>query len=54
MKIPISIILLFLFLMQTKAQNSLPKLVKKEAATQLFVDNKPFLMIAGEIHNSSA
>ena len=36
------------------AQNSLPHLSKKGIATQLMVDDEPFLMIAGEVHNSSA
>ena len=32
---------------------SIPHLVKKGTATQLIVDGKPFLMLAGELHNSS-
>ena len=36
------------------AEESLPRLVKSGQATQLIVDDKPFLMIAGELHNSSA
>lgn len=35
-------------------QNSIPYLSKKGSATQLMVQDKPFLMIAGEVHNSSA
>jgi hypothetical protein len=32
----------------------LPRLATNGAATQLYVDDKPFLMLAGELHNSSA
>jgi len=32
---------------------SLPKLQKQGTATQLIVDGKPYLMLAGELHNSS-
>jgi hypothetical protein len=32
----------------------IPHLYKKGPATQLIVDGKPFLMLAGELHNSSA
>src|SRR4030042_1090513 len=31
-----------------------PQLNKKGPATQLIMDGKPFLMLAGELHNSSA
>lgn len=37
----------------TNAQD-IPYLKKTTNATQLMVNNKPFLMIAGEVHNSSA
>ena len=33
---------------------ALPALKKSGAATQLIVDGKPFLMLSGELHNSSA
>jgi beta-galactosidase GanA len=33
---------------------SLPHLEKRGAATQLIVDGKPFLMLSGELHNSSS
>jgi beta-galactosidase GanA len=33
---------------------SLPHLEKRGSATQLIVDGKPFLMLAGELHNSSS
>ena len=32
----------------------LPALKKNGAVTQMMVDGKPFLMLAGELHNSSA
>lgn len=37
-----------------KDANPVPYLAPKGTATQLWVDNKPFLMIAGELHNSSS
>lgn len=40
---------------KTRAGNqAIPHLRKHGAATQLIVDGKPFLMLAGELHNSSA
>ena len=36
------------------ADEKIPHLVQSGDATQLIVDEKPFLMIAGELHNSSA
>jgi len=35
-------------------QSSIPHLKKTGSSTQLIVNDKPFLMIAGEVHNSSA
>ena len=35
-------------------QNDRPRLEKRGAATQLIVDGKPFLMLSGELHNSSS
>jgi beta-galactosidase GanA len=35
-------------------QNTAPHLEKRGAATQLIVDGKPFLMLSGELHNSSS
>jgi beta-galactosidase GanA len=35
-------------------ENNAPHLEKRGAATQLVVDGKPFLMLAGELHNSSS
>jgi len=34
--------------------SSVPHLEKRGAATQLIVDGKPFLMLSGELHNSSS
>ncbi len=45
---------LFLMLNLTAfSQGNLPYLKKQGTATQLIVDGKPFLMLAGELHNSS-
>ena len=46
--------ILVLTLSKVNAQNNIPHLKKNGTATQLMVDNEPFLMIAGEVHNSSA
>lgn len=35
-------------------ENAAPHLEKRGAATQLVVDGKPFLMLSGELHNSSS
>jgi len=35
-------------------QNNAPHLEKRGAATQLIVDGKPFLILGGELHNSSS
>lgn len=35
-------------------QNDVPHLEKRGVATQLIVDGKPFLMLGGELHNSSS
>lgn len=37
-----------------KATSPIPHLLKKGEATQLIVDGKPFLVLGGELHNSSA
>jgi hypothetical protein len=39
---------------RSKTSQELPRLQKQGTATQLIVDGKPFLMLAGELHNSSA
>jgi hypothetical protein len=38
---------------QTQPVPSMPRLEKQGTATQLIVDGKPLLMLAGELHNSS-
>ena len=41
--------------LMAQAQNSgIPHLEKHGTATQLVVDGKPFLMLAGELYNSSS
>lgn len=42
------------FLFSSFAQNPLPHLEKKGTATQLIVNNQPFLILGGELGNSSA
>ena len=37
-----------------KASTPLPRIAQNGAVKQMFVDGKPFLMLAGELHNSSA
>ena len=39
---------------QLAPANTAPHLEKRGAATQLIVDGKPFLMLSGELHNSSS
>lgn len=54
-KIFVGLYIVFLGSVTLCAQNSaspIPYLTKKGSATQLIVDGKPFLMIAGELHNS--
>lgn len=46
--------ILFLFILPLQAQQQLPHLQKQGSATQLVVDGKPFLIIGGELGNSSA
>ena len=38
----------------TTAASDIPHLRKQGTATQLIVDGKPFLALAGELHNNSA
>ena len=42
------------FLSVSFAQSSAPRLEKRGQATQLIVDGKPLLLLAGELHNSSS
>ncbi len=47
------ILILLSFKAFSQKTNKLPYLENQHGATQLIVDNKPFLMLAGELHNSS-
>jgi len=47
-------VLCALFAATLPAQQTIPHLQKNGQATQLFVDSKPYLMLAGELHNSSS
>lgn len=46
--------ILFLFILPLQAQQNLPYLQKQGSATQLIVNGKPFLIMGGELGNSSA
>ena len=47
--------LLFLAAANSEAQTApLPQIRQNGAVRQFFVDNKPYIMLAGELHNSSA
>lgn len=53
----VAFIACFVSMFNLSAQNNtslIPYLTKKGNTTQLVVDGKPFLMIAGELHNSSS
>lgn len=54
MKQILVIIALFLMVSANSQKNTLPRLEKIKGKTEFIVDNKPFLMFAGELHNSSA
>ncbi|HEV8272368.1 MAG TPA: DUF5597 domain-containing protein [Chitinophagaceae bacterium] len=56
MKSKLFIIGIILFYLQTiaQAQSAMPRLVKNGNVFQLLVDNKPFLILGGELGNSSA
>lgn len=45
---------LVLFSLSAPAAEQIPHLHKQGTATQLIVDGKPFVMLAGELHNSSS
>ncbi|MGZ3778498.1 MAG: beta-galactosidase, partial [Mucilaginibacter sp.] len=49
-----SVILLFLFSDRIFAQHSMPALIEKNGRHALLVDGKPFLVLGGQVHNSSA
>ena len=50
----ITIILMLVLSVQFTGAADVPHFAKKGNATQLIVNGKPFIMLAGEIHNSSA
>ena len=50
----IIVMILFCVLANAEAQSTIPRLVKNGSTTQLLVDNKPFLILGGELGNSSA
>ncbi len=53
--LPILLLFLGLECAAVSAQTTgAPHLEKRGAATQLIVDGKPFLMLSGELHNSSS
>ena len=47
-------IILFNLQINAQAQSAMPRLVKNGNTFQLLVDNKPFLILGGELGNSSA
>ena len=53
-KTPLIIILLAIIPMALAAQTQLPQIKQNGAIKQMFVDGKPFIMLSGELHNSSA
>lgn len=52
--LPIFLTLFFFINFHLFAQQSLPKLLKKGTTTQLIVDDKPFIILGGELGNSTA
>lgn len=54
MKVIKTLFLIIFAMAQSLAQTSIPHLARKGSAVQLIVEEEPFLMIAGEVHNSSA
>jgi len=53
-KIACTILFCLLLSSRSRCQNTIPHLAKKGNATQLIVDGKPFLVLGGELGNSSA
>src|SRR5215471_16566008 len=49
-----SLLCLQAYAQETTKALSLPHLEKRGSATQLIVDGKPFLILGGELHNSSS
>src|SRR6187551_2612980 len=54
LKVFITIILLFNLLHSNAQVSSIPRLVKNGSYVQLIVNDKPFLVLGGELGNSSA
>ena len=52
--LPIIILTLAVSIALAQTPNSIPHLQKKGSATQLIVEGKPFLMLGGELGNSSS
>ncbi|MDR0431563.1 MAG: DUF5597 domain-containing protein [Tannerellaceae bacterium] len=52
--LPGSLLLLLFIMLPIQAQQGLARLQKQGVATQLMVDDKPFLVLGGELGNSSA
>ncbi|MCP9757173.1 mannonate dehydratase [Lacihabitans sp. CCS-44] len=52
--LPIFLTLFFCLNFHLFAQQSLPRLAKKGTTTQLIVDDKPFIILGGELGNSTA
>ncbi|MCL2348551.1 MAG: hypothetical protein FWC50_09870, partial [Planctomycetaceae bacterium] len=50
----LSLILISVFGLVARAADAIPHLEKQGDATRLIVHGKPYLMIAGELHNSSS
>lgn len=50
----LTVLLLIFFLSVGRAQNNIPHLQKSGNTIHLIVNNKPLLMIAGELHNSTS
>lgn len=40
--------------MKKVSSDNVPHLRKKDSATQLIVDGQPFIMLGGQVHNSSS
>ena len=47
------LLLSFCFCKALAVKNNIPYLNNNDGTVQLIVDNKPYMMIAGELHNSS-
>ncbi|MCG6190109.1 GH35 family beta-galactosidase [Maribellus maritimus] len=54
MRLFYSVIFLLISNLIFAQSTSIPHLVEKDGCVQVYVNNKPFLLLAGELHNSSA